>query len=168
VNVVLTGFMGTGKTTVGRLLAQRLCYEFVDTDAVIAELHAPIPEIFAEYGEGEFRRIEREVATGLAGRDELVISTGGRMLLDPVNARVLSRTGRVFCLTASPDTIIARVAPDGRADGRPVIAGGDAGARIRALLAERATGYAEFEQVDTDARAPDVIVADLVARLHQT
>jgi shikimate kinase len=87
-NVVLTGFMGTGKTTVGRLLAERLGYGFVDTDALIVARHGPIAEIFAGRGEGEFRRLEAEVAAELADRTGLVIATGGRMLLDHGNAEV--------------------------------------------------------------------------------
>jgi shikimate kinase len=165
VNVVLTGFMGTGKTTVGRLLAAHLGYEFVDTDTVIVGRHGPIPAIFAEHGEDEFRRIEREVATVLAGRSGLVVSTGGRMLLDPANAEALGATGRVFCLTASVDTIVGRVAPDGDAAGRPLLAGGAVRGRITELLAERAAGYAAFEQVVTDGRTPDEIVDDIVERL---
>lgn len=165
VNVVLTGFMGTGKTTVGRLLAARLGYELVDTDAVIVERFGPIADIFASSGEEEFRRIEREVAADLATLDRLVISTGGRLLLDPVNADVLGGTGRVFCLTASVDTILARVAPDGVAVGRPLLAGADARERVTALLSERAAGYAQFEQVVTDGRSPHEVVDDIVARL---
>jgi shikimate kinase len=148
VNVVLTGFMGTGKTTVGGLLAARLGYELVDTDALIEQRHGPIPTIFAEHGEGEFRRIERAVAAELA-----------------VNAEVLQRTGRVFCLRAAVATILARVAPEGRADGRPLLAGADARERITTLLAERAAGYAAFEQVVTDDRAAAEIVDDIVGRL---
>ena len=88
-NVVLTGFMGTGKTTVGRLLADLLGYEFVDTDEVIEQRYGPIETIFRERGEDAFRTIEREVAGELAGADRRVISTGGRMMLDPVIAETL-------------------------------------------------------------------------------
>jgi shikimate kinase len=164
VNVVLTGFMGTGKSTVGRIVAVRTGRELVDTDAVIVDRHGPIPEIFARSGEDGFRRIEREVAAEIADRDGLVVSTGGRLLLDPVNAELLSRTGRIVCLTATVDTVLARVAPDGVAHGRPLLAGGDARTRITALLAERAAGYARFPQVATDDRTPDQ-VADAVLAL---
>ena len=164
-NVVLTGFMGTGKSTVGRLLAARTGRTFVDTDHVIEGRHGPIPAIFAEHGEAAFRRMEHEVAAELAVRDGLVIATGGRLLLDPANAEVLQRTGRAFCLTASVDTILRRVAPGGHAPGRPMLAGPDARARVVALLAERADGYGAFEQVATDGRSPDEVVDDLVERL---
>jgi shikimate kinase len=156
-NVVLTGFMGTGKSTVGRILAELLGYEFVDTDDVIEARHGPIETIFSERGEEAFRELEREVARELAERDRLVISTGGRLMLDPVNAATLRRA-RVFCLTASPETIAARVL-DGPP--RPLLAGPSALARIRTLLAERAAGYAAFEQIPTDSLAP-VDIAELL------
>ncbi len=84
-NLVLTGFMGTGKTTVGRMLAEKLGMEFVDTDELIESRHGPIPRIFADRGESEFRAIEQEVARELGERSGLVIATGGRMVLDDDN-----------------------------------------------------------------------------------
>jgi shikimate kinase len=97
-NVVLTGFMGTGKTTVGRMLAKRLGYEFVDTDGLIESRQArSVARIFEESGEASFRAMEKEVAAELSARERLVISTGGRMLLDPDNLRALSGNGRVYC-----------------------------------------------------------------------
>src|SRR5512143_2336464 len=96
-NIVLTGFMGTGKTTVGRLLAAQLGYEFVDTDVLIeARLGRPISQVFAELGEAAFRQMEADLAQELANREGLVISTGGRLMLDPANVAALSRQGRVF------------------------------------------------------------------------
>lgn len=152
--------MATGKTTVGRRIADRLGFDLVDTDALIEERHGPIPQIFAEYGEEEFRRLEREVAAELAGRDGLVISTGGRMMLDRVNAEALGATGDVFCLTASVDTIVDRLTAAGT-DSRPMLAGRDLRDRVTELLAERAAGYARFTQVATDGHTPDE-VADAV------
>lgn len=165
-NVVLTGFMGTGKTTVGRLLAVRLGYEFVDTDAVIATRHGAIPTIFAELGEGAFRQFEREVAEELAAGSGLVVSTGGRMMIDAVNAEHLSATGDVFALTASLDTILARVDADGAAATRPMLAGDDVRARLGALLAERADGYARYRQVPTDDRTPDEVADEIASALR--
>lgn len=167
-NVVLTGFMGTGKSTVGRLLAEQLGYEFVDTDALIVARHGPIPEIFAAHGEAAFRRYERDVAAELATGTGRVIATGGRLLLDPANAAALAATGAVFCLTAELDTILARVTADGVAHARPLLAGPDVEQRIATLLAERADAYAAFEQVPTDRRTPADIAADIVARLAGT
>ena len=165
-NVVLTGFMATGKTTVGQLLATRLGYEFVDTDAMIEERHGPIPQIFAEYGEEEFRRLEREVAAELAGRDGLVVSTGGRLMVDPVNADALGATGDVFCLTATVDTIVARLTAAGT-DSRPMLAGHELRERVAELLAERAPAYARFTQVPTDDHPPTQIATTILSSMSR-
>ncbi len=163
-NIVLTGFMATGKTTVGRLLADELGYEWVDTDAVIEQRHGPITEIFRNNGEEAFREMERALAAELADRDGLVISTGGRMMLDPANASVLSGA-RVFCLAATPAEIERRLGRQ-RKRRRPLLAGDNAADRIRELLAERAAGYSRFEQVGTDGRSFREIVTDLLERLE--
>lgn len=156
--------MGTGKTTVGQLLAAQLGYEFVDTDAVIESRHGSIPEIFATQGEERFREMERDLALELAARSELVVATGGRFMLDPANAELLATNGRVFCLAASAEEILRRVGNDDRA-GRPLLAVADRLRRIVRLLAEREAGYRRFEQVDTEDRSPEDLVADLVIRL---
>ncbi|NDH77107.1 MAG: hypothetical protein EBY52_10315, partial [Actinobacteria bacterium] len=87
-NIVLTGFMGSGKSSVGSALAALLGRRFIDTDAVIVERHGPIPTIFAEHGEATFRMHERELADELADETALVVSTGGGMLIDPANGEV--------------------------------------------------------------------------------
>ncbi|MEC7384520.1 MAG: shikimate kinase, partial [Actinomycetota bacterium] len=87
-SVVLTGFMATGKSTVGRQLAARLRYGFVDTDRLIEERFGPVPEIFRTHGEERFRAIERELASELAALPALVIATGGGMLVDSAVADV--------------------------------------------------------------------------------
>jgi shikimate kinase len=166
-NVVLTGFMGTGKTTVGRALADRLGFEFVDTDAVIEERHGPIPALFEREGEDRFRELERELAGELAATTRTVISTGGRMLVDEVNAARLGATGDVVCLTASVETILRRLGGEAAAASRPMLRGGDVDARVRRLLAERAPAYARFVAVGTDDRAPDDVVAEIVAVLAE-
>jgi 3-dehydroquinate synthetase/shikimate kinase len=161
-NIVLTGFMGTGKTTVGRLLADRLGKRFVDTDGLIEQRHGPIPRIFGDHGEARFREIERLVAAELADESDLVIATGGKMMLDPANIATLGRSGRVFCLVATVDEILERVvAGDDPAVERPLLAVPDPRRRIVGLLAERAPEYRRFAQVITDGRAPDAIVDDL-------
>lgn len=166
-NVVLTGFMGTGKTTVGRVLAELLGYQFVDTDRVIETQHGAIPAIFAEQGERAFRRYERDTAEELAARRGQVIATGGRMMIDAVNAEHLSATGDVFCLVASVDTIFERVAPDGDVGARPMLAGDDPRATVERLLAERAPAYAAFRAVDTDGREPADIAAEIAAAVSR-
>ena len=165
INIILTGFMGTGKTTVGRILAARLGHEFVDTDVLIeARTGRSIPTIFAEDGEAAFRQLERDVAAELAAQQGLVIATGGRLMLDPANAVALGATGYIFCLTATPELILARVMADEKAIERPLLQGPDPATRIRQLLAERASLYAQFAQVDTAGLTPAEVAEQI---LHQ-
>lgn len=165
-NVVLTGFMGTGKSTVGRALAARLDFEFVDTDAVIERRHGAISTIFAEHGEDAFRAMEREVASELAERASLVIATGGRMMVDAGSADLLGRDGRVFCLVASVDAILDRVLSDDSRVERPLLAAPDPRERIVELLEEREPAYQRFAQVQTDGRPPDDIADEITRRLR--
>jgi shikimate kinase len=163
-NLVLTGFMATGKTSVGQELARKLGMELVDTDLLIESRHGPISAIFEERGEAEFRDIERQVAQELGSRSGLVIATGGRMLLDPDSYTALSETGRVFCLVARADTIHQRVIDDRSRTDRPLLQADDLGERIAELMAEREDEYSRFQQVPTDDLRPDE-VADQIARL---
>jgi 3-dehydroquinate synthase len=161
-NVILTGFMGTGKTTVGRLLAERLGRGFVDTDEVIVtRAGRPIAAIFAEAGEARFRQWEAEVAEELAGRRGLVIATGGRLMLDPDNVARLGATGPVFCLTATPAEILARV--ERETSLRPLLAGDDLETRVRSLLERRAAAYARYRAVDTTGKTPEKVAAEIAA-----
>ncbi len=157
-NVVLTGFMGTGKTTVGRLVAALLDYEFVDTDELIESRHGTIAEIFETAGQAEFRRLEADAATALAHVEGTVIATGGRMMLDPENAEHLSHDAFVFCLVATPDEILDRV---GDSD-RPLLQADNPADRIEELLAERQAGYDEFHPIETSDRTPLEIAAEIV------
>ena len=161
-HVVLTGFMGTGKSTVGRQLGVLLEREWVDTDKIIESRHGPIPQIFETQGEEHFRGLERELAEELAKRSALVISTGGRMMLDPTVRQYLEPVSRVFCLVASPESILRRVGGQHGAARRPLLAGDDPRSRIQRLLAERSPGYAEFEAIDTDNCTPS-LVAEAIA-----
>ena len=163
-NLVLTGFMGTGKTTVGRILAERLGLEFVDTDEVIESRAGPIPEIFERDGEDAFRDLERSVAQELAGRTGLVIATGGRMMLDSECAAGLEPDVDVVCLTAAPDTIVERATGPGAVP-RPLLDVGDAAARVKQLLSERAEGYGRFIAVDTEARSPEEVAEAVMEAL---
>ena len=159
--------MGTGKTVVGRALAQRTGRELVDTDAVITERAGPIPEIFDRLGEDEFRRLEREAVRELAGRTGLVVATGGGTMLDSANRAALAVTSDVVCLTAGIDDIVERVSAGGGSARRPLLAGGGSGedlrARVEALLAERAEGYARFPQVDTTGLSPSEAAGAVLA-----
>ncbi|MEJ5312276.1 MAG: 3-dehydroquinate synthase [Anaerolineae bacterium] len=161
-NLVLTGFMGTGKTTVGREAAQRLGRAFVDMDDVIAaRAGKPIPRIFAEDGEPAFRALEAAVCAELSAQDGLVIATGGGALVNPANRVTMQRGGVVVCLDARPDEILRRVG--GNAD-RPLLNVPDPAARVAELLAARREAYAAIPwHVETSGRSVDAVVAEVVA-----
>ena len=163
-NIVLTGFMGTGKSTVGKELARRINYTFIDTDHEIADREqCSIADIFTLKGEACFRKLESDIARELSGRHRLVIATGGKLMLNAENARVLQQTGEAFCLTASVEEIVRRVKDDQGAV-RPLLSGDAPEEKIRSLLAEREKGYSAFHQVDTDERT----VAEIVEQILQT
>ncbi len=159
-NIILTGFMGTGKTTVGRLMAQKLSYEFVDTDQFIEQqIGCSIAEFFRDQGEAAFRKMESELAQELAEREGLVISTGGRMMLDPANAAALSKSGRVFCLVATPEEILARVSNDTSV--RPLLQVPNPLEHIVELMQQRDKGYKRFSQLETSDRQPLAVASEL-------
>jgi shikimate kinase len=160
-NIILTGFMGTGKTTVGKLLAGQLQRPFIDTDALIVERDGrPVATLFAEDGEAAFRAWERRVALELAQQQGLVIATGGRLMLDEVNAAALAASGQVFCLTAHPQTILARV-QDGTK--RPLLDVPNPAQRIALLLEARQEGYGRFPQITTDGKTAEQVSTEIVA-----
>lgn len=133
-NIILTGFMGTGKTVTGRMLAERTGMELVDMDSMIEKRQGKtIPEIFAQDGEAAFRAMERVLVQELAQRDGLIISTGGGIVLNPDNIADFEKSGLVVCLKASPETVFQRLEEDAT---RPLLAG-DKKAQIAAILAER-------------------------------
>jgi len=166
-NIVLTGFMGTGKTTIGVLLAERLGLTFVDTDATIEERDGPIAEIFADRGEAAFRAMEHALAIELSASHGMVISTGGAMMLNPDNVAALTAHGDVFCLTATTDDILERVSSGADPIVRPLLAVADPRRRIDELLRERAAAYAQFPQVDTTGQSPEHIAGEIERLLNR-
>lgn len=139
-NVVLLGFMGTGKSAVGRYLAKDLRYHFIDTDQLIEEkTHQSISEIFKQEGEAHFRRLESQVAQEVAQRERCVISTGGGMVLSPTNLEALGRNGILVSLQSRPEIILKRVQK--RVGRRPLLEGSDPLSEIRRLLSEREPYY---------------------------
>jgi shikimate kinase / 3-dehydroquinate synthase len=161
-NLILTGFMGTGKTTVGQLIAQRLGCRFVDTDQWIEERAGKaVQAIFAEDGEDRFRAWEAEACEALSEPQGLIIATGGWMLGSQKNREAMQRGGRVICLGAEPDEILARL--HGASD-RPLLAAGDRAAKLRALLKQREEAYRSFAwQVDTTKRDVAEVVLHVMA-----
>lgn len=158
-NIVLAGFMGTGKTTVGKLLAAELGYTFVDTDDLIeARMQRTIPQIFAESGEVAFRQAESDIAAELAQQSGLIVSTGGGLMMNPQNVVALCGTGHVFCLVATAEEVLARVLDDHLSIPRPLLSVPDPGARIVEMLDERAEVYGQFAQIETTGRTPNEVM----------
>lgn len=140
-NIVLIGFMGSGKTTVGRILAAKTGLRFVDTDEEIEKAAGkPIPQIFREIGEDGFRELESSALAGLAGRHGLVVSTGGGIVIRPANRELLRRIGFVVWLAADEKTIYRRVS---KSRDRPLLRNPNPRETIRNLLAARSALYAQ-------------------------
>ena len=160
-NVVLVGFMAAGKSTVGRVLAERLGFDLVDTDAVVeARAGKPISRIFAEQGEEAFREMESEAAREVAGFSGHVIVTGGGIVLREENMAALGRAGPVFCLDVRPEEVLERTRGT---DHRPLLQVPDPLARIRALLEERAPLYARADyRVETTGRSVEQVVEEIL------
>ncbi|MBR2216318.1 MAG: shikimate kinase [Selenomonadaceae bacterium] len=169
-NVVLIGFMGTGKTSTGRMLATKLGAAFFDLDQRIEEKYAmSIPEMFQQYGEAYFRQREREMVQEVAGRRNAVISTGGGTVIDPRNIELLRQGGILICLTADVEVILARTGNRGQ---RPVLDANDRGEEegrreaIKKLLKERRKFYAVADYtVDTTDKSPLLVVDDIIRHL---
>jgi len=161
-NLILTGFMGTGKTTVGQALAKELQRPFVDMDARIeAQAGKSIPRIFAEDGESAFRQMEAALCAELGRQEGLIIATGGGALINPANREALQHNGTILCLEADPDDILRRVREaDGDAvTSRPLLAVPDPRAEIARLLALRRAAYRAIPwHVETTGRAVAGIV----------
>lgn len=168
-NIVLIGLMGSGKSSVGRLLAERLNRPFIDTDALVeAEAGCAIPAIFATEGEDGFRLREAAVIARVAAGDGQVVATGGGAVLRPENRDALRQTGLVVWLDAAPETLYRRVRAQG-VGRRPLLAGPDPLGRLRALAEERAPAYAAAAHVRiaTDTRSLEEIAAEIADILHE-
>ena len=173
--LIITGFMATGKSSVGPLVARRLGWEFVDVDSVIiARAGKAIAQIFTDHGEAHFRQLEREAVAHLTsdrrrcphchGPHPEVISTGGGVLVDEPNCAALKRVGVIVCLTAQPAVIAARVErskakrPKLTQGGKPTLV------RIQELMAERADAYARADiQLDTSHITVDQLADQVIS-----
>ncbi len=157
--------MGTGKSAVGRLLAKKTGRSFIDTDdLIVGHTGLTISEIFTTEGEDRFRELEREISRDLEQAENAVIATGGRLMLDPINALSLSGKNQVFCLTAAPDEIVERL---GDERDRPLLAGADSETRITQLLKEREEGYEQFQQVATSGKSPGQVASEIIERANE-
>lgn len=161
-NWILCGFMGCGKTTVGRQLAALAGRPFVDMDAYIEqEAGHSVAEIFRREGEEGFRRREREACRELAQRSGLVLATGGGALTFAENVEVLSRTGTIILLDVPPETLLARLRCDTT---RPLLAGDDRETTLRTLYARRLPLYRQAADVCVDGDCPPEVLAEQLLR----
>jgi shikimate kinase len=150
-NIILIGFMGSGKTSIGRLVATNLGFQFVDTDAVVVERAGmQVPEIFERHGEAWFRDQETSTLESMAILNRSVISTGGGIVLREENRAILQSLGFVVWLTASEDVIFERVARNKR---RPLLQTADPRKTVRELLAERLELYQSVSRFTLDTSA---------------
>jgi shikimate kinase len=166
-NLILCGFMATGKSSVGRRLAAVVGYDFLDMDAAIeAEEGLSIPLIFAARGEAAFRALESRMVERVAERSRCVVATGGGTIVNPRNLEMLKRCGILINLTADIETILVRV---GSGDDRPMLKEGDRRERIRSLLQQRAGAYAQADiTVDTSSLTIEEVAQQIIDRLRNS
>lgn len=164
-NIVLIGFMGTGKTVVSKLLAEQLGWSLIDTDELIVKKAGKtISQIFAEDGENVFRQLESDILVDLQHISNHIISTGGGIILKAENRQLLKIIGKVILLEASPQTIIERLKDD---SSRPLLQGNSAEKleRIENLLEIRKSLYTECADlvIDTSELSPEEIAGRIVS-----
>jgi len=165
-NIIMVGFMGSGKTTVGRILAKKLGYEFFDTDKYIEKKEGmTITEIFAQKGEPWFRNLELQVAREISESENKVIGTGGGMVKNDEIMRLLKAGGIVVYLKASAGKIAYNLRND---NSRPLLAGEDKFAKIKSLLAQREHLYIKAADItiNTDRRVPKKVALDIIDKLE--
>ncbi len=167
-NLVLCGMMGAGKTTIGVKIAQLTGKRWYDTDGVIVDRYGKISDIFEYYGEAHFRRLETEIVKELAKMDNLVISTGGGLVLKSENNALLQENGKIVFLRASHETLSKRLNVDGT---RPLLQTSTESIRDRLarLMKERAPIYEHVADyiVDVDGKTPDAIASEIVEMVKE-
>lgn len=167
-NIVLIGYRGTGKTAVGKILAERLHMECVSMDACIVEkVGMSIPEIVQTHGWPGFRDIETEVVRELAARDNIIIDAGGGIIERPENIEALRKNACIIWLKASATTIVSRIQGDTQ---RPSLTGGKSFTdEVVEVLERRTPRYKDASQyaIDTDPLTPEDVAKEIVQYLQQ-
>lgn len=171
VHVVLIGYRCAGKTTVGKILAEKLEMRFFDTDKLVeAKAKKPVIRIFQEDGEGEFRRYESEVIEEICGGDGKVISVGGGGVVRQKNVMHIQKCGRIFHLKVTPETVRARFEKDpAAAASRPSITRDDVIEEARDMMARREPFYREAAEftIDANSKTPEEIAEEIVGLLKK-
>lgn len=164
-NVILTGFMGTGKSSVGKLLATELGFRFRDLDEMIERIeNLTINELFEKYGEGHFRSLEEAVVRSFSDAEGMVISTGGGAVISHKNRAVFKSIGCIVNLTASPEMIIERLEHDDR---RPLLKGSKTRETIENLMRERESFYADADiRIDTTGKKLEDVTREILLFLE--
>jgi len=164
-NIILTGFMGVGKTRVGTQLAKDLGYLFIDTDIMIeADQQRAITSIFAEFGEPYFREVEARVIHEVTLREGQVVSTGGGAVISDRNREAFKKAGFVVCLTAPPEVIYERIRHETQ---RPLLQTADPLKKIRELLESRAQFYAQADvTIDTSEKSVEEVIQTIKERIR--
>jgi len=164
-NIVLTGFMGTGKTSVAKQLSSMLGMKIVDMDSEIEKTQGKtINDIFAQLGEPFFRDLETEMAQIVSAMEHVIISTGGGVVLRPENIEYLRKNGIVVCLMASADTILKRTRSS---DERPLLKVDDPLAQITEMLDVRKPFYKNADLViDTEGKSPRQVAEEIIRDLQ--
>lgn len=162
-NIILVGFMGTGKSVVGKAVSRLTDRPFVDADEeLVRRAGRPISQIFQEDGEAAFRELERSVINDLCSQSGTVIAAGGGAFVDPENRALMLGRARVFCLSAKPETISERTSE--LQPIRPLLARDDTLTRIKELLAQRADAYAlAHHTIETDDLTPEQVARRVLA-----
>ena len=157
--------MAVGKSAVGRNLSKKLKRRFVDLDRLIEKKEGKkVREIFSEKGEPYFRQLERQALSEVLEQEEQVIATGGGVILDEENLRLLKEKSLLVCLTASTDVILKRV---GAGSKRPLLKGTNRKERIEELLSQRSNHYAQAHfAVDTSESSIDQVVDAIIEKIH--
>ena len=163
-NIILTGFMGTGKTAVGRKLSMFLKMELIDVDTEIEKSQQmTINEIFRQFGEPRFREIETEMIQKLSERKDVIISTGGGAVLKQKNMDALRKQGIIICLMASPQTILKRTSHNSN---RPLLKVEDPFEKIKELLNFRKPFYEKADiLIDTEDKTPLQIAEEIIDKI---
>ena len=166
-NIILTGFMGTGKTAVGRRLAMLLNMELIDVDTEIEKSQQmTINEIFRQFGEPGFREIETEMIQKLSERRDVIISTGGGAVLKQKNMDALRKQGIIICLMASPQTILKRTSHNSN---RPLLKVEDPFEKIKELLNFRKPFYEKADiLIDTEDKTPLQIAEEIIDKIKDS
>jgi shikimate kinase len=164
-NIILTGFMGVGKTSVGTQLAKDLGYTFVDIDKLIeADQNLTITSLFLKFGEPYFREIEAAIVQQVMMGEGQVVSTGGGAVIRDANREAFKKGGCVVCLTASPEVIYERIKHESH---RPLLQTADPKAKIKELLDSRTKFYAQADVcIDTSDKSVDDVIKAIKERIR--